>query len=134
MEKPDFSGVWKFNLARSVLQISPPDSTTFVINHREPRFRLERTHTFAGVSDLFTIELLTDGNSVELTHAGMTIRARLTWESEELIFSSELSRRNVRGTNIVRYRLTENGRSFVALERLNFEGQSHENVWVFERK
>jgi len=134
MAKPDFSGVWKFNRARSSLQIPPPDSTTFVINHKEPRFHLERTHIFSGNSDFFTIDLLTDGNSVELTHAGARIRARLYWDDEALVFYSELIRDDVRGTNVVWYRLTEEGQTFIAFERLSFEGHNHENNWVFDRQ
>jgi hypothetical protein len=134
MERPDFSGVWKFNRERSLLQIPPPDSTTFVITHKEPSFHLERTHTFGGSSDLFAVELLTDGGSVELTHAGVEIRARLYWEAESLVFHSEVSREGVHGTNIVRYRLADEGHTFIALEQLSFEGQSHENNWVFDRQ
>jgi hypothetical protein len=134
MDKPDFSGVWKFNLGRSSLEIPPPDSTRFVINHREPQFRLERTHTFAGTADFFAIDLSTAGDTVESIHAGISIRSRLTWEGDDLVFFSEMRRGDAHGTNIVRYRLTDNGRTFVARERLDFEGQSHENIWVFDRQ
>jgi hypothetical protein len=52
--KPNFSGTWRFNPAKSALQISPPDATVFVIEHREPALRVARTHITGGKSDTFT--------------------------------------------------------------------------------
>jgi hypothetical protein len=133
MERPDFSGVWNFNPTMSSLQIPPPDSTVFVIRHQEPRFHLERTHVFGETRDIFSIDLVTDGRCVELTHGDMIIRASLYWEADALVFNSELRRGEASGTNIVRYQLTDNGRTFIALERLSFGEHSHVNTWVFER-
>ena len=45
---PDFTGVWKLNLSKSRLESATPDSSTFYIEHREPLFRLKRTHVFKG--------------------------------------------------------------------------------------
>jgi hypothetical protein len=134
MERPDFSGVWRFNRERSSLQIPPPDSTTFVIKHQEPRFHLERTHTLGGSSDFFTIDLFTDGKSVELTHAGVKIRGQMYWEAESLVFYSDVIREDVHGTNIVRYQLKDKGRTLMAIERLSSADHSHENCWVFDRQ
>jgi hypothetical protein len=133
MERPNFSGVWKFNRMKSSLQIPPPDSTTFMIEHHEPHFHLERTHTFGGSSDFFSIDLMTDGEPVHVTHGDLDIRARMSWDAESLLFHSEIIREGVHGTNIVRYRLEDEGRTFIALERLNFAGQNYENIWVFDR-
>ena len=133
MAKPDFTGTWKLNRGRSSLQIPAPDSTTFVIEHREPRFRLSRTHVAGGNSDTFAIELTTDGEQVVCNHGGLEIQARLRWEGETLVFDSELVREGTRATNVVRYRLAEAGQVFVAEESLRSEQHSHENTWVFDR-
>lgn len=133
MGRPDFSGVWIFNRELSSLQIPAPDSTVFLIRHHEPEFHLERTHVFGDIRDVFSIDLVTDGKSVELTHRDTVISARLYWEAEELVFYSELRRGEEFGTNVVRYQLTNGGRTFTALERLDSAGQSHVNTWVFDR-
>src|SRR5262245_43548967 len=134
MVKPDFTGTWKFNRSRSSLQIPAPDSTTFVIEHREPRFHLSRTHVVGGNRDTFSIELTTDGERVVCNHDGLEIQARLRWEGETLVFDSELVREGTRATNVVRYRLAEAGRAFVAEESFRSEQHSHENTWVFDRQ
>lgn len=134
MGRPDLSGVWIFNRARSSLQITPPDTATFVIRHCEPHFHLERTHVVGKKSDSFTIDLVTDGGSVELIHGGVTIRARLYWEGEDLTVYSELRREDLNGTNIVRYRLESDRETLTAFELLSVGENNHENNWVFDRQ
>jgi hypothetical protein len=134
MEKPDFSGTWKFNQSRSSLQIPAPDSTTFVIQHNEPRFHLERTHIFKGQSDTFAIELTTDGKVVELNHAGLVLSAHLQWEGETLLFDSIVTREGKRGTNVVRYKLADQNQVFLADECFASAELNYENKWVFDRQ
>ena len=62
--KPDFSGEWTLNREKSRLQTPMPDSTLFRIEHREPVFRLTRTHVVKGKADTFSIDLTTDGKEV----------------------------------------------------------------------
>jgi hypothetical protein len=134
MTKPDFSGTWKFNPARSSLQIPAPESTIFVIKHREPHFRLERTHIFGGNSDTFSIDLTTDGNTVVRTHAGLEINATLRWEGDALVFDSKLERDGKQATNIVRYKLSDDGQSFIADEKFSSKELNYENKWLLERE
>jgi hypothetical protein len=134
MAKPDFTGIWQFNPSKSLLQIPAPESTTFFIEHREPCFRLERTHVFDGNSDTFSIELATDGKPVALNHRGLEIRASLNWEGETLLFYSTVERDGVQATNIVRYRLLEDGQVFIAEEQFRSQEMNYENRWVFDKK
>jgi hypothetical protein len=134
MTRPSFTGTWKFNPAKSSLQIPAPGSTTFVIEHSEPRFRLERTHIFGGKSDTFNIDLTTDGQAVVQAHAGFEIDASLRWEGDTLVFDSRLKREGEQATNIVRYSLSADGRTFIAEEQLRSKEQSHDNRWVFDKQ
>ncbi len=134
MAKPDFTGTWKFNRSKSSLQIPSPDSTTFVIEHNEPRFHLERTHVFGGNSDTFSIDLTTNGKVVERNHRGFEIRASLCWEGETLVFDSILHREGEQATNIVRYKLADKDHVFLADERFRSEEHNYENRWVFDKQ
>ena len=134
MEKPDFTGTWNFNRQRSQLEIPPPDSTIFVIDHQEPIFRLERTHTTGGLIDRMQLELKAgEGPSTQM-HGDIEIRARLYWEGDVLVCESVLTRGKDQGLNIVRYRLSDQGRTFLAEETLKLGSHSHKNVWVFDRQ
>src|SRR5262249_34009660 len=116
MLKPDFTGTWKFSPSKSSLQIPAPDSTTFVIEHREPRFHLSRTHIVGGNSDTFSIDLTTDGEEVVRNQGDLEVRARVYWEGETLAFDSRLARGDEQATNVVRYSLANQGQAFIAEE------------------
>lgn len=133
MPGPDFSGTWNFNPARSALQIKAPDATRFVIEHSEPLLRLSRTHTAGGKSDTFTLDLTTDGREVAFDHAGMRVLARAYWEGNTLVFDSRLLRGKEEASNVVRYSLSEDGKTFTAEERLRSREMNYDNVWVLER-
>ncbi|MCP4545588.1 MAG: hypothetical protein GY835_03850, partial [bacterium] len=51
-----------------------------------------------------------------------------------LVFEASYTRGGKEVTNVVRYRLTEEGRTFIAEERMESEQGSHLNIWVLERQ
>jgi len=122
------------NRAKSLLQIPSPDSTVFVIRHEEPRIRIERTHVSGDARDTFSIDLTTDGMTVEATHRGIDIRSRAYWEGATLVFDSVMTQGGETGTNIVRYEIADAGRTFIAVEKVDFAGHAHTNRWVFDRQ
>lgn len=134
MNRPNFTGVWKFNQNKSVLEISTPDSTTFIIEHREPYFHLERTHVSGKSSDTFIVDLTTDNKTVTKNHGGIEIRARMTWEGEILVFDSEVCLEGKRGTNKVSYQLADNGHTFIANEQFSSMDLNYKNKWVFDKQ
>lgn len=131
--RPNFTGTWRANFAKSKLQIKQPDNTTFTIDHREPRFKLSRTHTFEGKSDTWGIELTTDGKEVVLREAQRTIRARLIWDGDALVFDVAIEMPAGTGADKVRYSLSRDGKTFTATERYRDPQLSYENLWVFDR-
>jgi len=134
MTKLDFTGTWKLNHEKSSLQIPAPESTIFVIKHSEPHFHLERTHVFGGNSDTLSIDLTTDGKAVVRNHGGFEIHASLRWEGETLVFDSRLDRQGEQATNIVRYRLSDEGQIFIAEEQFRSREHNHDNRWVFDKQ
>jgi hypothetical protein len=134
MQKPDFSGTWKFNPDKSVLQIPAPDSTVFVVDHREPIFRLSRTHVVGESSDTFTLDLTTDNREVVMVRGDLRLRARAYWESETLVFDSHINRGGEDATNVVRYTLDGTLDSFVAEEQFRSKSLSYDNIWVLEKQ
>ena len=134
MNKPDFSGTWKFNAQRSVLQSPAPEVTVFVIDHREPLFRISRTHVFGGKTDTFNLELTTDGKEVLGEHGLLHFRARAYWEGETLVFESEIEQGKERGVNLVGYTLSENGSALIAEEHLRSTRLNYDNRWVLDKQ
>jgi len=134
MNLPNFTGNWTFDREASTLEITPPDSSIFNIVHREPQFHLERTHRVGDVSDTFSIDLTTDGREMKFIRDETEVHARLFWENETLAFHSELRKGDQQGSNNVRYRLTNGGKTFIAEEVVSFGAHRHKNVWVFNKE
>jgi hypothetical protein len=133
--KPDYSGSWKANFAKSKLQIPAPESTLFVIEHREPRFKLSRTHTAGEYRDTWSIELTTDGKEVTREEANRTVRCRLTWEGNSLVFAARIRMRDGEEiTDRVKCVMAADGKSFTVYESYRGRTAKADNLWVLERQ
>jgi len=130
----NFTGKWRFNTEKSTLQIPVPESACFEIEHREPDFRLTRTLVYAGQADTLTVELKTDGAESVQQFGDIQARIRLQWDGPDLVFDSAVRTPNDEGTNVVRYSLRDNGRTFVAVECVRSTKHQHDNTWVFDRE
>jgi hypothetical protein len=132
-QKPNFSGVWKFNPDKSSLQIPPPTSSIFQIDHQEPYFNLVRTHFYGEKSDTWSIHLTTDGKEFIQEENGEKLVGRLYWEGSILVFDSKIFLRNREASNNVRYELSEDGKTLTATERFRGPVVKYDNIWVFEK-
>lgn len=132
--KPNFTGVWKLNLQKSKLEIPPPTATTFRIDHREPHFHLSRTHVYGKQSDTWSADLTTDGKEYYQKEGNLETWTRVYWDGDSLVLDQKIKLNGKEGTNVVRYSLADNGRTFIALERMRTPRFSHENRWVFDKQ
>ena len=132
--RPDFSGTWIFDPTRSVLQSPSPDSSVFVIDHREPRFHLSRTHFFGADSDTFAMDLTTDGAEVERSYDNFQLRGRSYWDGEALVFEATLLIEGEQASTVGRYSLAQEGNTLIAEEHFVMGQYSHENRWVFDKR
>jgi hypothetical protein len=62
------------------------------------------------------------------------VRAQLSWAGSSLEANLKFNRKGEQGTVIVRYTLSDGGRTLTAVERLRSATQSYDNTWVFERQ
>jgi hypothetical protein len=130
--KPDFNGTWALNLAKSKLEIQPPTSSTFYITHKEPVFRLERTHVYNEKSNTRSIELITGGP--EVVRKEDNFHARLFWKQNALVLDSYWIEDGTKTTNIVTYTISNDRLVFTADEQVAGPKVKHHNVWIFDRR
>ena len=135
-DKPDFSGDWMFNAEKSKLQIqSKLEGGTFTVDHKEPDFRFSRVFIIGGKSDAYSYALTTDGREKVEEQPGRTLRSRLYWDGDVLVFDVRIVLKDGReATNVVRYSLRDGGRTFVAEEMFRGPVVKYDNVWVADRK
>ena len=136
VNKPNFTGTWIFNPQRSTIEGSAPSASTFHIKHDEPNFHLTRTHVLNGKSDTWSIDLVTDGKHEVVEHNYYySARTRMYWEGSSLVLDMKmLTKKGERATNLVKYSLSKDGKTFMALERYEDSTEHHLNKWVFDKK
>jgi hypothetical protein len=133
MPRPHFTGRWVLNLQRSELQIPPPESSLFVIEHDESFFRLTRTHVYNGESNTISFELTTDGKEYDQDFGELHASSRLYWDDDRLVLDMKVRINDDEGTNIAWYSLGDSGCIFIAVEQWRSAKHSHDNRWVYDR-
>ena len=133
MTRQDFTGRWHFDPWASQLQIDTPESVALVIEQDDTCFRLERALTVAGHTDTFSITLDIGAVNPPVARGPVMLHPSLEWEGEELVFRTRIVGEDGEDTNLVRYRLEDDGAILVAEERFQGPGKRYRNTWVFRK-
>jgi protein-S-isoprenylcysteine O-methyltransferase Ste14 len=89
--KPDFSGEWKMNPAKSAFDPLPaPESRADRIEHRDPKLKITRRQTSRQGESVGEWSCVLDGSEclVSLTGTPLRLKTRARWEGEKLAFES----------------------------------------------
>jgi hypothetical protein len=97
-EKPNFSGSWKMNAAKSDFGPMPgPDKLDRVIDHKEPTVASKTTQTGPQGEVTTEIKYKTDGSDSINTMRGQEVKSVAKWEGDKLVVKSK---REVQGMEI----------------------------------
>jgi hypothetical protein len=112
-DKPNYSGDWKLNAAKSNFgPIPPPATYTRKVTHAEPSITIEDTQTGSVAGDQHeTHTYTTDGKEVSYQANGADVKAALSWEGDALVVNSKAS---VQGMDILikdKIMLSEGGKT-----------------------
>jgi len=92
--RPNFSGVWKLNLEKSVLRGPAPKRILVSIEHQEPALRQRVLITHAdGREQRATFVLQTGAETINAI-GGAAMRTRAWWEEMELVIESRMKRQD----------------------------------------
>jgi hypothetical protein len=99
-DKPDFSGDWKLNIAKSNLgPIPAPTTYTRKVIHAEPSITIEDTQTGSALGDQHDKRTYTtDGTEISYQANGADVKAALTWDGPALQINAKAS---IQGMDIV---------------------------------
>lgn len=91
-QKPDLSGTWKLNVAKSDFGVlGGPDSRTDVITHKEPSLTDDVTAESAQGKQQYTVKYTTDGKEATNQIGPREIKSTLKWEGSNLVISSKFT-------------------------------------------
>jgi hypothetical protein len=127
--RPNFSGSWKLNVARSDIQEPRLKGAVFKIQHQEPEFIISRTLLYSGEQQHMKFNLRTDGSPLVVPYGEEKLMLRVRWDDGSLLCSirDALARDNA---DTVKYTLSPNGKVLTVQE----SGTRQRRVWVFERE
>ena len=89
-QKPNFSGTWKLNVAKSDFGVlGGPESRTDVITHKEPSLSNSVTAEGAQGKQQYTLNYTTDGKEAANKIGERDIKSTLKWVGSNLVISSK---------------------------------------------
>ena len=88
--RPDFSGVWEWNSAKSATRGPMPERMVVTIEHREPQLVQHVVTTGADGSERSQTFHIDTGGETTNSAGGATLRTRSRWEGAELVIESWL--------------------------------------------
>ena len=133
--KPNFSGTWKLNVAKSDFGPIPgPDSRTDVIVHSDPSIKDSVTAEGQQGKQDYAINYTTDGKEVVNKVGPREIKSTAVWEGSTLVVNSKLSFNDNDITIKAVWTLSEDGKTLTQNVHLNSPmGEADQKV-VFEKQ
>jgi hypothetical protein len=91
-DKPDFSGEWKMNAAKSVYGPVPvPTSFTRKITHKDPSLIIVDDQETNGQKQVNTRTITTDGKPADQQIQGANVTCSATWDGSSIVAVSNVS-------------------------------------------
>lgn len=89
--KPNFSGTWKLNTAKSDFGPLPrPDTRTDVIEHADPALKISVSSTGAQGAQNYVVNLTTDGKEATNSFGPNPAKSTATWDGNKLQVNTNL--------------------------------------------
>jgi hypothetical protein len=132
-KKPDFSGDWKMNAAKSNYgQIPAPTSFVRKIFHAEPKLMIVEEQSGGGSDGTVTRKMTTDGKPTSIDINGTPVTCSATWDGTALIATTAVDSAGVTFTD--KMSLSEDGKSLTSLVKVTSNQGEGEITIVFDRQ
>ena len=135
-DKPNFSGDWKLNPAKSTMG-PVPAPTTYVrkVTHAEPSITIEDTQTGTALGDQHDSRTYTtDGKEISYQANGADIKSAATWDGNSLQIDSKAS---VQGMDLVikdKITMGDDGKTLSDTVHITLPQGDLDLVLVFEKQ
>jgi hypothetical protein len=135
-DKPNFSGDWKLNAAKSNFGPVPaPTTYTRKVTHAEPSITIDDTQTGGATGDQHdTRTYTTDGKEITYQANGADVKAALTWDGDALQINAKAS---IQGMDIIikdKMTLTDGGKTMTDAVHIALPQGELDLTMVFEKQ
>ena len=133
--KPNFSGTWKLNVAKSDFGVLPPSNgRTDIIDHQDPNLKDTVSDDGAQGQQNYTLSMTTDGKEATNTPGGLEMKNVATWTASSLLVNTKLQFQGSDVTIKTVWTLSDDGKTLT--ESAHFESQMGETdqKLIFEKQ
>ena len=131
--KPDFSGEWKMNAARSDFGPVPaPSSMTRSITHAEPALTIVENQSGGMGEQSVTRKYVTDGSDTTFPSQGVDVKSSAKWADNTLVFLSSVDVVGITFNDTMS--LSSDGKSLTSKVKITSPQGDVEVTIVFEKQ
>jgi hypothetical protein len=132
-DKPNFTGVWKMNAAKSSFGGAPaPDSIDRKISHAEPLIQIEEEQLGQAGVQKTTRKYTTDGTGMSFESQGTEVTSSAVWQENALVIVSKVAAIGVQFTD--RMTLSSDGNTLTSAVRIDSAQGGIDVIVVFDRQ
>jgi hypothetical protein len=133
--KPNFSGTWKLNVAKSDFGVLPPSNgRTDVIDHQEPNLKDSVADDAAQGQQNYTLSITTDGKEAINKPGGLEMKSVAKWDTSNLVVNSKL---DLQGNEVgikTTWALSDDGKTLTENIHLESPMGETDQKMVFEKQ
>jgi hypothetical protein len=131
--KPDFSGEWKMNAAKSNFgAIAAPEFITRSITHAEPSLTIVEEQRPAMGDEKVTRQYVTDGSPTTFQSGGATVKTSAVWKEKTLQVNSSVDEIGL--TFVDHMSLSDDGKTLTSAVTISSPQGDVDLTLVFERQ
>ena len=132
-DKPNFTGKWKMNAAKSTFGGGPPpDSIDRTISHAEPLLQIEEEQLGPGGVQKTSRKYTTDGTAMSFESQGTQVTSSAVWHDSALVIVSKVEAIGVQFTD--RMSLSADGNTLTSAVRIESAQGGIDITVVFDRQ
>jgi len=133
--KPNYSGTWKLNVAKSDFGPIPgPDTRTDVIEHNDPALKVSTAQEGAQGKQEYTLNMTTDGKEMTNTPGGLEVKSIGGWEANNLVMNIKLRVQDNDVAAKTTWLLSEDGKTLTQNQHLSTAMGELDQKMVFEKQ
>ena len=133
--KPNYSGTWKLNVAKSDFGPIPgPDTRTDVIEHNDPMLKVSTSQDGAQGKQEYTLKMTTDGKEAINTPGGLQVKSIGGWEANNLVINVKLKFQDNDVEAKTTWLLSEDGKTMTQNQHLTTAMGELDQKMVFEKQ
>ncbi len=111
-EKPNFSGTWTLETAKSDFgSFPPPTKSTLKVDHQDPKLNFTSTAETEMGEQTIELKLLTDGTESTNEVMGMQVKTTAKWDGNAVAMQSKVTTPNGDVTLDERWSLADDGKT-----------------------